>query len=108
MAKCKLNDCFEQAVEGPWRKRYCRAHGLRYLQRKRDHEARAAAAPKCTRCRTPLMSDYYKQLGLCKTCEDEDDRIRAEHMKWDAFTNADTVHDLKEWIREYMLDGGGY
>jgi len=36
-------------------------------------------------------------------CEELNEQYLFEENKMRAFDNAETVHDLREWIREYML-----
>lgn len=109
MAQCKLSDCRERAVTGPWRKRYCQTHGERYLKRQREYAARQKTFPDCASGIAPdcagkvsLARQKYGH-GVCTQCEAAGEVLDRARQKARAFENAETVHDLKEWIREHLL-----
>jgi uncharacterized Zn finger protein (UPF0148 family) len=98
MPKCKLNNCREEAV--PYGKRYCPAHKAAYEAKQREYRKRAAEAPKCPDCGTaPLFGDRVR----CPDCQRDEDARQAYYTKQMQFDEAQTVEELKDWIRKYML-----
>jgi hypothetical protein len=115
MAKCKLG-CGNEAVEGKWRKRYCRTCGENYLRKRKEYEARGRALPMCAggcgkRSRGsplypngPLVPHVNELCHGCESEREEDAAKRAANdLKLHYLDNAETVHELREWIKEYML-----
>lgn len=109
MPQCKLSDCREQAVSGPWRKRYCEEHGERYLRRKKEYDARRRTFPDCASGLSPQcegkVSEQRQVFGrvTCRPCAEAADALDREDYKRRSLENAESVHDLKEWIRSYAL-----
>lgn len=113
MAKCKLDRCSEAAVSGPWRKRYCAEHGARYLEKQRAYAKIAATLPACASGIAPdctgKLSVARHEAGddVCLQCQRRGESLAAEqyarYARMASFENAETVHELKEWIKEYML-----
>jgi hypothetical protein len=114
MAKCKLG-CGNEAVEGKWRKRYCRACGERYLSKKREYDTLHHTLPVCSHNLDPNCTGRVSPHHLrnnpdtdaCTHCDkvlnaqlEEED---ANDLKLHYLDNAETVHELREWIKEHML-----
>jgi len=87
------------------RRQLCPTHYIAFLERSN----RARAMPQCVRCNMHTNSTFSGQphCGACtqnyKSIEQE--RLGAERdeaIKMDALDNAETTHDLREWIKEYM------
>lgn len=98
MPQCKKYNCREEAV--PYGKRYCPKHKAEYEAKKKAYQQRAAAAPKCPDCGTaPLFGDRVRCLD-CQRDEVERAVIRTKQRQFD---EAQTVEELKDWIRKYML-----
>lgn len=58
-------------------------------------------APDCTGKISKTRHDAGETV--CMQCEELNEQYLFEENKMRAFDNAETVHDLREWIREYML-----
>ena len=114
MPQCKLSNCREQAVDGPWRKRYCKAHGKAYLAKRKEYLAQQALLTDCDECGGKVQaSRTAADLRICQACQDDADaaaKVQAEYWsKVSQWENADTVHDLKEWFQEWrpeIFEGG--
>ena len=98
MPQCKRDGCSEEAV--PYGKRYCPKHKAEYEAKRKAYHMRAAAAPKCPDCEeTPLFGDRER----CNDCQRDEDARQAYYTKQRQFDEAQTVEELKDWIRKYML-----
>jgi hypothetical protein len=114
MAKCKLG-CGNEAVDGKWRKRYCRTCGENYLRKRKEYEALQLTLPVCSHNLDPNCTGRVSPHHLAnnpgtETCVHCDRVLDAQHEEEDAndlklhyLDNAETVHELREWIKEYML-----
>lgn len=98
MPQCKLDYCREPAL--PTGKRYCAHHKAEYLRKQQEAVLRDRAAPKCSICEE---NPVFNSATICAGCQRELSEQNAEFAKWAQFEAANTVNDLKEWIKEYML-----
>lgn len=113
MPQCKRNDCREPAIPGG--KRYCIEHMQAYLARRREAEKRPMCSGGCGQktARTDPEDAFSPLCGACvqereakrDTAEAAARRQDWEHERMTAFDNAETVRELKEWIKDYMFDG---
>ena len=112
MPQCKKDYCKEPAVDGPWRKQYCREHGEAYLAKRKEYQKNRALLPDCAgncgaKARvTRLYPDgplVPFDHGLCLECEKLSEEQEADHRKQRAFESAETVEELKDWIRDHLL-----
>ena len=115
MARCKLDNCNEQAVDGPWRKRYCRACGERYLRKRKEREELQRTLPVCSHNLDPNCTGRVSPYHLAnnpgtETCVHCDKVLTAQSEEYDAndlklqkLESAFTVEALREWIKEYMI-----
>jgi hypothetical protein len=115
MPQCKIDGCREQAV--PHRrwggKRYCEKHGNAYADKRDAALAARAKMPNCESGLSPSCTGKVSERqvsagrGVCHFCEAEADEIAVrchqERRKWAAYDSAETVEQLKAWLREYML-----
>ena len=114
MPQCKKDGCKEQAAyHRRWgHKRYCEAHGHAYAD-KRDSALKARA--KMPDCESGISTSCEGKVSLtrqscghtvCRWCEDEAKELQERHeyesRKQQMFDNAQTVEEIKDWIRNYM------
>lgn len=104
MPQCKRDGCREQAV--PFGKRYCPEHMAQYRAKQKEYQDWQASAPKC-KCCGGVMTRTRVDNGttICGDCEAEQEEQASRYRKQQAFDNAETVEELKWWIRTYMLKG---
>jgi hypothetical protein len=99
--KCRRDYCNNYAIENG-RKQLCPAHYAHFLERSNA----AQALPRCVRCNTGTNRIFEGQQ-MCPTCERAEENHReevlAERDKFTQLDNAETVEDLREWIKEYVL-----
>lgn len=58
----------------------------------------------CKACHVePLTSDGRIALGLCPSCQKEAEEQDAEQIRIEELDEAETVEELKDWIKEYLL-----
>ena len=130
MPQCKKAFCYEQAVPfAP--KQYCREHLGAYPAKRVEQAAIQATPPDCpgpwegracpegakTRMKTlyhgePPPKDPY--FPRCRRCQQEADdqnayeraearEAEADRLRLSLLDNCDSVEDLRQWIKEYML-----
>jgi len=110
MTQCKRDGCKQTAVHGPWNKRYCQDHGEDYLTKRRDYWLAWGTIPACLMCNDKVKVHRLTHGGplvaegnLCPKCAHnarlQDDANRKQRQ----FDQAETVEDLKSWMREYIL-----
>jgi hypothetical protein len=84
------------------RKQLCPTHYVSFLERSNA----AQALPRCVGCNTGTNRIFEGQQ-MCPTCERAEENHReevlAERDKFTQLDNAETVEDLREWIKEYVL-----
>ncbi|URC15497.1 hypothetical protein BD1_56 [Octadecabacter Antarctic BD virus 1] len=103
--RCKSAHCSNTALGGA-RKQLCPTHYVTFLEKSN----RAHAMPRCIRCNVHTNKTFRDQpeCHMCTTAEREAeqarlDAARDEALKMGALDNVETTHDLREWIKEYML-----
>jgi len=109
MAQCKLR-CGKAAVAGPWHKQYCREHGEAYLAKRREAAKNRALLPDCaTGCGDKAQgrkqsdgSVVSLSHGLCQSCAMRATKEKEENLKSWQFEQAETIEELKDWIREHL------
>jgi hypothetical protein len=104
MPQCK--NCREPAVDGPWHKQYCREHGEAYLAKRKEYERRRALLPDCATEGCSNKVPPWKaavESDLCHECATLAEEEEAEDRKQRQFDQAETVEELKDWIKEYVL-----
>jgi len=111
MPRCKRDGCREQAVyHRRWgHKQYCVQHGHAYAD-KRDKALKVRATlPDCS---SGVSMSCEGKVGpqraergetTCRVCEEKQMQIDAHYRKHIVFERAETVEELKNWIREYVL-----
>ena len=114
MPQCKINYCREPAVYNRrWgNKRYCETHGHAYADKRDKALADRAKMPDCESGISPScegkvsLSRQSHGHTTCRWCEEHTEELRRKHeyedQKWVAFHEAETVNQLKEWIKEYL------
>jgi hypothetical protein len=103
--RCKSSGCCERAMAGA-RKQLRPTHYAAFLEKSN----RARAMPRCTRCNVHTQMELFGE-PCCTVCgEKELEKLRAADQARDAqarklreIDNVETVHDLREWIKEYLL-----
>lgn len=113
MPQCKKSNCREPAVYNRrWgHKRYCETHGHAYADRRDKALAVRAKLPDCesgisASCEGKV-SPQRAERGetVCRYCDEEmqDQRREQDYQsrKIIMFERAETVEDLKDWIREF-------
>jgi hypothetical protein len=101
--KCRRDYCNNYAIENG-RKQLCPAHYAGFLERSNA----AQALPTCT---GPQCNVHTRQTfegwPLCLTCSRARESRRTEVLvaadKFTQLDNAETVEDLRDWIKEHML-----
>ena len=112
MPQCKKSNCREEAVKVG--KRYCPKHLTEYKAKQAEYEKRQRALPDCEARRSIDCSGKVNPQRardghtICANCasvlEEEDRQAAHERWKWEQFETASTVEELKEWMREYLLN----
>jgi hypothetical protein len=97
----------------PSGKRYCAAHKEEYRRRRRLHEQISATLPDCALDLAPDCTGKLSKTRFdagdtsCLQCQREDqvqqDLLAEYTRKMTMFDDADTVHELKLWMREFVL-----
>ena len=98
---CKNGGC-NNAAMGTARKQLCPTHYVTFLERSN----RAHEMPRCIVCNILTRNEFEGQptCGTCVTAAEDTRRVRAaDRVKRTELDNAETVHELREWIKEYML-----
>ena len=112
MKRCKLDNCRNEAVDGPWRKRYCRPCGENYLRKRKEYNERQLTLPMCEagcgqRARGSMLHPDGPLVpfehGLCQSCQTAAENSDAEDAKQIEWNGIDSVEELKRWMREYLL-----
>ena len=111
--RCKSASCENRAL-GVARKQLCPTHYASFLEKSNA----AQQIPFCASCRLNRTRQLYFGTPMCPSChaslaaaQDEGvlleqsalDEQDADTAKRTALDNAETVHELREWIKEYML-----
>jgi hypothetical protein len=102
---CHAPQCKNVAL-GTARKQLCPAHYPHFLERSN----RTRALPRCIRCNANTRHEFEGQ-PTCNTCSDATTEYRreqadaqdADQIKRRSLDEAETVHDLREWMKEYLL-----
>jgi hypothetical protein len=105
--RCLAGGCLNWALGGA-RKQLCPTHYAGFLERSN----RAQAMPVCSGngCNVHTRATFEGQ-PMCVLCSNAErasrnkaaDVVSYEGSKRTELENAETVHELKEWIKEYML-----
>ena len=105
--RCKSDSCNNAALGGA-RKQLCPTHYASFLEKSNA----AQAMPTCTgaRCNVHTLGTFEGQ-PMCLACSRDKQGARDkaacvtsyENAKHVELENAETVHELREWIKEYML-----
>jgi hypothetical protein len=105
--RCLSGGCLNWALGGA-RKQLCPTHYAGFLERSN----RAQAMPVCSGngCNVHTRATFEGQ-PMCVLCSNAErasrnkaaDVVSYEGSKRTELENAETVHELKEWIKEYML-----
>ena len=111
MTQCKRDGCREQAVATG--ERLCPAHSAALKAKRGKYERDALNLPLCCDCgvmrvraaRLPPGKDalLVPISDRCHSCSDRDAQKSADDLKAWEFDQAETVEQLKDWIREYLL-----
>lgn len=115
MAQCKKDCCREQAVyHRRWgHKRYCEYHGHAYADKRDSALSAREKMPDCESGISPScegkVSPIRESQGhtTCRWCDDEAHELQRRHeyeiLKQERFDSAQTVDEMKAWIRDYIL-----
>lgn len=122
MSQCKRDGCEEPVVYNRrWgNKCYCESRGHAYADKRDAALAARAKMPDCASGLSPSCKGkvraqrYARGETVCRFCEDaarelqkqyecEQREHKLEETKLRDLDNAETVHELREWIKEYML-----
>lgn len=122
MPQCEKDGCKEPAVyRHRWgHKRYCEDHGHAYADKRDTALAARAKMPDCASGLSPSCEGkvgtqrHANGETVCRWCAAAADELQeryehearereAEETKLRELDRAETVHDLREWIKEYML-----
>lgn len=105
--RCRASGCENRAL-GAARKQLCPTHYAGFLEKSNA----AQALPVCTgaNCNVHTRATFEGQ-PMCVHCSDAEQGARNkapyatsyDTAKRTALDNAETVHELREWIKEYML-----
>jgi hypothetical protein len=105
--RCLAGGCLNWALGGA-RKQLCPTHYAGFLEKSN----RAQAMPVCSGngCNVHTRATFEGQ-PMCVLCSNAErasrnkaaDVVSYEGSKRTELENAETVHELKEWIKEYML-----
>jgi len=102
MPQCKKDGCREPAL--PTGKRYCVSHMAEYLRKQKEYAAVSATLRCCASCGTKLTKTGHDRGDLyCASCVQRYEARQVEIEKSSSFETVETVDDLKQWIRRYML-----
>jgi hypothetical protein len=105
--RCKSSRCDNLALGGA-RKQLCPKHYASFLEKSNA----AQALPVCTGANCNVHTKLtFEWLPMCQSCGDAEAAARnkaADVMSYDtakrtALDNVETVHEMREWIKEYML-----
>lgn len=100
--QCKRDGCREDAVL--YGKQYCPTHTAERVARQRRSAAMRATLPNCVCCGEHLtLAAHTNGYDTCTECRQAQELRDAEHAKVAAFDDAETVDDLKQWMRQYLL-----
>ena len=103
--KCKSDYCNNIALDGG-RKQLCPTHYVNFLERSNASQL----IPNCEYCNNKTRH-VFEDDSVCNNCSDEilQERRNITQMAYDAclktseLENAETVQELRAWIKEYML-----
>jgi glutaredoxin len=111
--RCKYGGCSNAAL-GDARKQLCPTHYASFLEKSNA----AQKIPFCASCGLNRTRQLYFNTPMCPSCHAtlaavQDAELRLERsarekqvahdLKLRELDNAETVHELREWIKEYML-----
>ncbi len=111
MPKCKMSNCREEAV--PYGKRYCPHHMQQYKRKQAEYAAISATLRQCACCGEKLTKTSHDRGDLmCRSCEERvteeklqnayaEKRLARKREKDEAFERANSVDELKDWIKRY-------
>lgn len=110
MPQCKMSYCKEPAL--PTGKRYCAAHKKAYLEKQTANAIANRLKPDCPTegCKNKVYQDHE----YCRDCardraeaEEQENREarrrEVDFLKRTYLEECETVADLRQWIKEYML-----
>jgi hypothetical protein len=102
---CKSDSCNNIALGGA-RKQLCPTHYASFLEKSNA----AQLIPRCSTCnsRTRLKFEGFQMCTACRTATEDARNKAAAVMSYDTakrmeLDNVETVHEMREWIKEYML-----
>ena len=104
--KCKNNDYCNNIALAGGRKQLCPTHYANFLEKSNASQL----IPNCEYCNNKTRH-VFEDTSVCKNCSDEilQERRNITQMAYDAclktseLENAETVQELRAWIKEYML-----
>lgn len=104
--KCKVESCCNPALDNA-RRQLCPGHYLNYLGRSNLSQAQ----PRCHSCNVHTKHENTMGVPECLTCQTKRDeenhereaREREAQQVLRQLDNAETVHELREWIKEYHM-----
>jgi len=110
MTQCKRDGCREQAVATG--KRLCPAHTAALKARRAKYERDGQNLPLCCDCGVKRVRAARIHPGKdallvpisdrCQSCSDRNVQKSADDLKAWQFDQAETVEQLKDWLREYL------
>lgn len=110
--QCKLSNCREPAL--PTGKRYCAQHRAEYDAKQRKYAEIQKTLPYCASRTSPectgKLSLTRAEAGddTCLQCQIADEQLAQEqnavHDKIMSLESAESIDDLKAWLREHVLD----
>lgn len=102
--RCQTSGCDNAAMRDA-RKQRCPTCYIRFLERSNQ----SRSLPRCETCNAHTHHEFEGRSS-CRACASAEQAIRAEkayaydaeQVKLRELDDAETVHELREWIKEYL------